>query len=144
FAGRRASFGRLRRLLADRNRDAPRIDEAMREALERAAAQRRAYHAAVEAGLHTVTDTLSADALAKRFTDVIHAIGRRRRESELWRLFTLMGNELKQLAELRFQKEVDAHMRRHDEQRPASDPMTPDSLRPDSLAPGSAARGPRR
>ena len=126
FGGGRASAGRLRRLLTDRNRDAPRLDEAMRDAFERAAGRRRAYASAVEAGLHTVTDTLSAAALATRFTEVIRAIGRRRRESELWRLFALMGNELKQLAELRFQKEVDAHMRRHDEQRQPPGPLPPD------------------
>lgn len=123
FAGGRAPAGRLRRLLADRNREGHRLDEAMRDAFERAAARRRAYEAGVEAGVHTVTDTLSAATLATRFTDVIRAIGRRRREAELWRLFTVMGNELKQLAELRFQKEVDAHMRRHDEQRLPPGPL---------------------
>ena len=88
-----------------------RLDDAVREIFARAAERDVAQQEATEAGVRKMAETLSATAIEKRLSGTVRAYRPKTRRAELWRMFHLMQEDLIQLAELRFRKEVEERMR---------------------------------
>lgn len=101
----------LRRHLDGREGNTTRLDDAVREIFARAAEREAARQEATQAGVRKMAETLSATAIERRLGGAVHARRPKTRRAELWRMFHLMQEDLIQLAELRFRKEVEERMR---------------------------------
>jgi predicted component of type VI protein secretion system len=104
----------LRRHFDGREAASMRLDEAVRDIFARAAERDAARRAATRAGVRRMAESMSASAVEERFRDAVTTRWPRARSAEMWRLFRLMQEDLIQLAEMRFRKEVEERMRRVD------------------------------
>ena len=102
----------LRRYLDARGEARLCLDDAVREIFARAGERDAIRQAATRAGVQAMAKSLSAAAIEQRIGVTVAARRPRARRAELWRIFTLMQEDLAALAELRFYKEVEERVRR--------------------------------
>ncbi|MBS0558701.1 MAG: FHA domain-containing protein [Proteobacteria bacterium] len=107
-----AGHAGLRRYIDGRSEADRPLDTAVREILGRAADFEAVRAAATRAGVHAVAQSLSATAIEKRIGPAVVARRPRSRRAELWRMFSLMQDDLIALAELGFDREVEDRMSR--------------------------------
>ena len=105
-----AGHGGLRRYVEGRHAGGMRLDEAVREVFARNERRNLAYREAVRASVERMAQSLSASAIERRFADTVRGRFARSRQAELWRLFRALEKEFGQLAEARFQAEVERRM----------------------------------
>lgn len=103
--------GSLRRYLNGRSDTGLMLDEAVREVFLRIAERDQAYGDAVRSGVRHVIQNLAPSAIEKRFGATVQSRWQRSRRAELWRLFSAMENDLADLAEATFQRELGERLR---------------------------------
>lgn len=106
-----SGHGGLRRHLEARQPDAPGLDDAARDVFALLAAQERRVRAATRESVQSMAKSLSPAAIEARIGAAVTTRRPRARRAELWRIFSLMQEDLAALAELRFHKEQEDRIR---------------------------------
>ncbi|MDE2515749.1 MAG: FHA domain-containing protein [Rhodospirillales bacterium] len=106
-----AGHGGLRRHLEARQPDAPGLDDAARDLFALLAAQEGRVRAATRESVQSMAQSLSPAAIEARIGGAVTTRRPRARRAELWRIFSLMQEDLAALAELRFHKEKEERIR---------------------------------
>jgi type VI secretion system FHA domain protein len=100
----------LRRHLQTPTEDRKPLEAAVREVFTILAEREDAYVKAVHAGVRRAVQSVSAKAIEERFGPSLRSTFATRRRAELWELLRSMEDELTDLAEMQFRKEVSGRM----------------------------------